>query len=147
MVAAIGFGLYVLFIMAATTSPFQFHFDGESIRSKWAETEWVFFYPDQDGGVLIDSDLILNIFFFVPLGVAWVFMVSSPKVWRAFASALIVGLLVSLMAEALQVLTPDRTTQVADLWRNALGAGLGGLAAGLIRPPLMHWSRKDRRTE
>jgi glycopeptide antibiotics resistance protein len=44
-------------------------------------------------------------------------------------SALAVAFVVSVAVELLQVLTPDRTTQVADVWRNTLGCGLAALPA------------------
>ena len=133
-VARVGFVLYSLFVVFFTTWPLNFHFDLRAIRDKWAETEWVIFYYSSNGSIIVDHDLILNIFFFMPLGVLWALWIRPKSWWWAGLSALLVGLALSLFVEGLQVLTIDRTTQLADVWRNALGAGLAGLGFGLLRP-------------
>ena len=136
--AALAFWLFVLLAIALTTWPFEFRLGAEAIRAKWAQTEWVFFYYHH-GQLTIDVDLLLNLVFFTPLGVIWVFMVQPPRLWQAVAGSVAVGLALSVLVEGLQVLTPYRTTQLADVWRNTLGAGLGGLAAGVIRPKIERW--------
>ena len=124
---------YALFVIAFTTWPFEFFSDTAAISAKWAETEWYFLYYDEQGQLIIDHDLILNILFFMPLGAAWGFAGPHRPLWKIVLGALAVGLALSVFVEGLQVLTPDRSTQIADVWRNALGAVLGGLYAGWVQ--------------
>lgn len=132
-VAAIAFGLYVLFVVAVTLWPFDFSPDAASVAAKWAETEWYLLYYDEQGRLIIDHDLVLNIVFFIPLGAAWGLAGRRRRWWRIALGALSVGLALSVLVEGLQLLTPERSTQIADVWRNALGAALGGLYAGWLR--------------
>ncbi len=61
----------------------------------------------------------------VGLGLAWA---RPRRPGRSLVEALLLGLALATLVEALQVLTPSRTPQLAEVWRNALGAGLGALA-------------------
>ena len=66
---------------------------------------------------------LLNILFYVPLGVAAWWR------WRAVDRAVGLGLAVSLAMEALQLVVPGRHSALSDLLANTAGAGLGALLA------------------
>lgn len=135
-VAAAVFAASVLVATVLGLWPFAFLGSVEEVRAKWTHVEWAVFYFSPDGSLIIDADLLLNLFFLAPLGVAWSFMIELRHPLRAGLEALLLGLLVSFVIEGVQVLTPDRTTQLADLWRNALGAGVAGVVAAWLRPRL-----------
>lgn len=134
--AAALLALFALLAVGLTTWPLDFDLGGQAIRDKWAQTEWEVFYFDEAGEVVIDADLILNVLFFLPLGALWALMRRPSRWWRAGIEALLVGCALSALVEGLQVLTPGRTTQLADLWRNTLGSGIGGAVVGALRPRL-----------
>lgn len=97
--AAIAFGLYALVVVACTTWPFDFQLEADAVRAKWAQTEWNLVYHDAQGRLLIDHDLVLNLLFLVPLGVAWAFVAPARGWWVAALGALVVGLLLSVFVE------------------------------------------------
>lgn len=87
----------------------------------------------------VDISSILNIFFFIPLGVA------LPVMWKRFQNIVptfLVGFLMSLMIEVAQLFT-IRLTDVNDLIMNTLGVVVGWLLAKY----LFHWQvqRNDGR--
>ena len=86
-----------------------------------------------DGFTRLDpGDLALNVFGFVPYGLAvalwWIRLRPSAR-WVAPIIGLFAGMLVSLGIEWLQVWLPMRDSSVMDVVTNALGALLGGLVA------------------
>lgn len=87
-------------------------------------------------GSLGAADLLLNVAFFVPLGL-FVHLAAGRR--RGLVLAVAAGLLLSALVEAGQLLVPGRYTTLGDLAANTAGAGLGGLAArwraALLRPP------------
>lgn len=78
-------------------------------------------------------DLIANLFFFMPLGVAWVWARRPRDAIRAAAGALAVGGLLSAAVEATQLLTVTRTTSLGDLVLNAGGCALAAASAQRAR--------------
>jgi VanZ family protein len=131
--AAVALGLCAAAIVALTTWPFDFDLQAAAIRAKWAAAEWVFFYRTEAGELIIDLDLIVNIALFFPYGFALGLSGRRRPLWREAVVALVAGLTLSVLVEGLQLLTPTRATQLADVWRNTLGAGLGGVAGTLLR--------------
>ena len=118
------FGLMVVGLLAVTLWPFDFDLRPGAIRRgiDSIEWQWLYFGPD---GVTVDADLVFNILLFVPVGAA--FIHARPRSSALLACA--VGAALSLAIEITQTLTPGRTPQLADLWRNSLGTAIG---AGLF---------------
>lgn len=90
---------------------------------------------------IVDDSTILNILFFIPLGVA------LPIMWPKFkrlSTTLLYGFLFSLTIEFSQLFTFTRITDVNDLMMNTLGTLLGWL---LVRY-LFQWQAyaEDERT-
>lgn len=131
-IAAAPFVLCTLLIIAATTWPMEFDFSGASIQNKWQQVEWQLVYHGRDGGLTIDKDLVQNLLLFAPLGISWVWCFRRRSLLLHAVGAVAVGLGLSLLVEGLQLLTPHRVTQLADVWRNTMGAGLAGLVTGAI---------------
>ncbi|MBV7392004.1 VanZ family protein [Enterococcus alishanensis] len=81
---------------------------------------------------IIDGSTLLNILFFIPLGVA------LPVMWPQFKrlpNTLLYGFLFSLTIEISQMFTFSRITDVNDLMMNTLGTLIGWL----IVHYLFHW--------
>jgi glycopeptide antibiotics resistance protein len=125
-----------LAIVAATLYPFRFCSSLAQVRgrARWIEWEWV--YTDREGHLTLDLDLAQNIALFLPFGLALAFVPEAPRPRREALVALAVGGVLSVGVEALQLLTLERVTQLADVWRNALGAALGALLGALLRARL-----------
>jgi VanZ family protein len=71
-------------------------------------------------------DLVFNVAAYIPLGLLLAWGRGSRGV---VASALFVGAGLSVLIEALQLLSPDRTPSIVDLMANGTGAFLGALLA------------------
>lgn len=136
-IAAVMLVLLGVAIVCLTTWPFDFQLDGPAIGRKWESVEWDLFYRGPSGEVTVDLDLLLNVLLFFPLGVTFVLSGRRRRFWREAIGALAIGLGLSIFIEGLQLLTPERVSQLADVWRNALGAALGGVAAALLRSRLI----------
>lgn len=74
-------------------------------------------------GVRGTTTALLNILFYVPLGIAAWWR------WRTLDRAIGLGLAVSLAMELLQLVVPGRHSALSDLLANTAGAGLGALLA------------------
>lgn len=131
LVSALALALTIAPVLAATLWPFDFDLRPDSVREKWAHFEWVFFY-DRAGTIIVDRDLLLNLLLFVPLGVAIAVVRRAPSVWRVTVEAGAAGVALSTGIELLQVLTPERVSQLADIWRNTLGCLVAAFATALI---------------
>jgi VanZ family protein len=117
--------------VVVTLWPFAFDLAPAVIARKWGHVEWVLYYRDDDGRVIIDRDLVLNLALLFPFGagLAW---------WRVRRTwvvtwALGLGLGLATAIEAAQLLTPHRVTQLADVWRNGLGCVIGALFGVALR--------------
>jgi glycopeptide antibiotics resistance protein len=88
-------------------------------------------------------DVLGNVAVFLPLGAALALSThrnSSPRWgWRRWLGITAAGLLVSLVAEAAQLLIPSRATDIDDLIFNTLGTALGA-GIVMIGEPLWRWA-------
>lgn len=125
--------LAVALILAATLFPFRFSFDAAHLHEKTKEIEWEVYYTDRPGHVTIDRDVIQNLCLFAPLGAAIAMVPRVPRRGRDLGLALAIGTALSIAVETLQLLTETRVTQLADVWRNGLGALLGAIAVVMAR--------------
>ncbi len=85
---------------------------------------------------LSKGDVIANIALYGPLG-ALAYLASRRTGWSAaggLAMAIGAGLSISLFCEGVQSMLPARTTSVVDVASNTLGAMLGAIGGGLLRP-------------
>ena len=134
--AALAFGT-VLIAFVATQWPFQYRLYGESVLRRWSRADWSWWPRDGDGVVRIDRDLVLNLLMLIPLGVGF-------GLWRRAGAArvvvegLLLGIAISTMLEAAQLVTRYRFTSFADVWRNSLGCMVGTVLA--------LWILRERRT-
>jgi VanZ family protein len=82
------------------------------------------------------SDVTLNVLGFIPFGVLLAIYASSVGASnrRAVIVAVLLGFLVSLTIELLQVLLPSRDSSLLDLIDNVLGTGIGAGIAGVLWP-------------
>ena len=86
-------------------------------------------------GDLALADAILNLLFFVPVGLAFRL---AMRPWRAIAG----GLLLSLVVETVQLLVPGRHASLGDLLFNTLGTVAGVLLLAAL-PRLLRPSRRE----
>lgn len=71
------------------------------------------------------SDVIVNIILFIPVGFLYRLSTNRRGAW-------LLGALISVCIEIGQIFIPARTTSLADLFNNTLGAGLGALFYNLV---------------
>jgi len=131
--ARIAVGAALAVVLAATLFPFDFHFSVRHVMERTHEIEWELYYTDRPGHVTVDRDLLQNVALFAPLGASLAWLPSAVAWRRDVGRALGVGLALSVLVELLQLLTDARVTQLADVWRNGLGAGLGAAFVVALR--------------
>jgi glycopeptide antibiotics resistance protein len=131
--ARLGLSASTALIFAATLFPFRLRFDRAHLLEKMREIEWELYYTDRPGHVSIDRDLIQNLVLFAPFGGCLALAARTPRPKRDVLSALGLGTMLSATVELLQLLTESRVTQLADVWRNALGAALAALVVSSWR--------------
>ncbi len=118
------FVLGALAVLAVTQWPFAFDFSAEGFARGRARIEWIFLYRDDDGHILLDGDLIRNLLLLAPLGAGWALLRVESSLRRTLLEALLVGAAMAMFVETLQIFTPTRVPQLADVWRNTLGCVL-----------------------
>lgn len=127
LLSTFGLAVPIAAVVVLTLWPFDFDLHPESVRAKWGRFEWVFFYH-RAGTVTVDRDLLFNLLLLAPLGVAIAIVRRARPVWRVALDAAAACFALSTCVELAQVLTPNRVSQLADVWRNTLG----GLVAALV---------------
>ena len=122
--------LFALFIAYGTTIPFNFSPDPDFIREKATTLSWnPLTRPDGRRASIPDS--VQNVMLFIPFGV-----LGGLACRRSFASrttmvaaVVATGTALSVLVEALQLLTVDRVASVSDILTNGLGTLAGVLVA------------------
>lgn len=129
--AVLAFGT-VLVAWFVTQWPFQYRPYGASILRRVARIDWSWWPRDGDGNVRLDRDLVLNLLMLVPLGFGFGLWRRSAPPWRVVVDGLLIGIAISVMLEAAQLVTRYRFTSFADVWRNSLGCMVGSAIALVI---------------
>ncbi|MBU0986224.1 MAG: VanZ family protein, partial [Proteobacteria bacterium] len=119
--------LFVLFILYNTLIPFQFEFNGNSLEKVFESIEWRFFIYEGRRAPL--TDLVGNIFLFIPLGFLLFWWRYQRNLRPSIIDASIIGLLLSILIEILQLFVKGRVSSVTDIFNNTLGTFLGAFAA------------------
>ncbi len=122
------------FILYGTTIPFNFVLDRQQVLAHLSRvTLNPLISPDSGSRVSI-PDFVGNVLLFVPLGFFGIWSLAGRRasvsriVWLT-----ILGCALSVAVETLQLFTLDRTSSVADVFANTLGAMSGAVAATLLR--------------
>jgi hypothetical protein len=79
------------------------------------------------------GDVVGNIVLFVPLGVVMFLDFEAMAVRRSWQLVLVIGTLLALALQVLQIFVPARDPELSDVVWNSLGLVLGLLAAHLLR--------------
>jgi len=90
------------------------------------------------------EDMIVNVLGFMPFGlllVLWLRETRPDRPYGTFFCAVLIGILVSLVIEVVQVYLPTRDSSQMDLLCNAVGTVAGGAIAG----PLGGWAARQPR--
>lgn len=118
---------YVLFIFYLTIVPFSFIPELGFLPNRMSNIDWLPFLGKHRP--LIKSEILANMFFFVPLGALLSLrqIFSTKKVFGSsgWIQIFVYGLLVSLSAEILQVFTLNRHSSATDIFSNIIGHVLG----------------------
>lgn len=144
------FCAYALFVVYATLLPFQFLGDPGLLREK---ARWINWDPRHlvNGEPTPVTDLVMNVVFFVPLGVIGFHAQRRRHAAVAVLRATGAGLLLTTAVETLQFFTPSRNPATSDLITNTLGAACGALLAavsraqfeGVVRRHAFAWMRRE----
>lgn len=117
---------FTLFVLYAGTIPFQFSADGIGDRLRHVPLNPLI-APDT-GRRLSVPDLVQNVLLFVPFGVLG-FLAGRERPIARIIRVTALGLALSVLVEALQLLTNDRVTGLNDVLGNTAGAFAGAVLA------------------
>lgn len=114
---------YLAVLAAALLAPFGFRWDPasvagalrEAVRPTWTPADVV--------------DAVRNLTLFAGWGLLWVTGRRRSSIRRLLLGAVGTGAVIGLAAEGIQLAVPGRTTSLLDVGTNAVGAGLGAVAA------------------
>lgn len=127
---------YSIFIVYATTIPFNVIKSNVELRHNIKVISWKPFYNTDAHAYFSKGDLITNVLFFMPFGFFGLYALQSKK-WPATSRVIflsLIGTLLSALVEFLQMFTIDRNTSDTDLITNTLGAIVGIICACIIKP-------------
>jgi glycopeptide antibiotics resistance protein len=114
--------VYIAVIFYGTLLPFDMTADVDAAIGR-LERELTVWY---DGFFNNRRDILLNVAFFIPLGILVAVGYTGKSRWAAVLVAGVVGATVSLTVEFLQLWSPSRTAEAADLVTNTAGCLAGG---------------------
>ena len=128
------------FVLVCTLWPFHVRFGLPHLVEKLGEIEWEPLYGavsgrEHPGHASPLRDMVQNVVLFAPLGALWVYgrPVHSASVrerTKWLGQAVLASFALSVLVEALQLVTEDRVSQLGDVMFDSLGGLLG--AAGLL---------------
>lgn len=131
-----GLGLCVATLavaVAVTQYPFHYQITRYAIHYRWIHrVDWRWFPNVHHGHFRMDRDFVLNLLMLVPLGIGYALWRRAPT-WRIVIEALLLGAVIATGLELAQLLTPWRTTSLADMWRNTTSCVAGALLVVLLR--------------
>ena len=119
--------IYSLFIIYGTLIPFNLVPSNEIVLSNYHKISWMPFI-DPDGSRASIPDIVQNILLFLPFGILS-FLSMHHRKWNRIFLSILLGSLLSIFVEILQLFTIDRTTSATDLITNTAGTFFGVLAA------------------
>ena len=134
--------LYTGYIVYGTLLPFNFYFSFELIKSNLGNIEWIEEYG-QSFFSTKNIDAIVNILFFVPLGII-IYNIRyalghKRKYIFDIVLATLSGLFLSLIIELIQLLIEERKTSLIDILMNTLGCFSGAMLSfifsQILTPP------------
>jgi len=136
--------LYAVFIVYGTTIPFHFSGDRHAFLERARHVPLNPFVSADTGRRLSVPDTVQNVLFFIPFGALGMLGAARDRKTRRLLVVTILALLLSTTVEALQLMTTDRVSSVADIWTNTLGAFLGGLGLWWSRAAVVSFIGKLR---
>lgn len=117
-------GTFLLGVLG-TQFPFEYRLSSFALQRHWQRVDWSWFPHIHGGFHGIDlEDLVVNLVMLVPLGAGWALW-RRARPGRVLVESIVVGSLVGTFYEGAQLLTRDRHTTLADVWRNTLSCVLG----------------------
>ncbi len=127
--ARILFGLTVVFIVYATTIPWDL-----AGLPDFSTVQWIPLWDTNRNRIASIPDIVQNVVFFLPFGALLV--AASPLAKKpiviAAAVACVLGASLSMFVEFLQTMSPSRSSSATDVFTNGSGALLGAAAASLF---------------
>ena len=127
---------YSVFIVYATTIPFNVIKSKAELQHNIKVISWKPFYNTDAHAYFSRGDLVTNVLFFMPFGFFGWYALRNRNwpVLHRLISLSILATILSAFVEFLQMFTIDRNTSDTDLITNTLGAIVGIVCAGLIKP-------------
>jgi glycopeptide antibiotics resistance protein len=132
--------LYALFIVYATTLPFQFELDVPAAIEELSRIPLSPLAAIEQGPPRPSiTDMVQNVVLFVPFGILGLLSLQRRGQIPILAVALVtlLGTALSVAVEVLQLFTPYRITSANDVMTNTIGSCLGAVAM-LVAAPVAH---------
>jgi glycopeptide antibiotics resistance protein len=134
--------LWAAFIVYGATIPFRFSSDGAAIHERVRAVSLNPFISPDTGRRLSVPDVVQNILLFMPFGALGMVSAMPGGRLRRLAAVTALGLGLSVAVEAVQLLTADRVTSIADVMANTAGAVLGAIAFLTLQRTLLTLLRR-----
>ena len=108
--------------IVVTQWPFEYRVSRYALEQHWRRIDWSVM-PGR-GTHQFGRDFVQNLLMLIPLGFGWGLWRTTTR-GRMILESMLVGSATGLVLELAQLLTHERYTQLADVWRNALGCIVG----------------------
>ena len=131
--AHVVWALTAVFILLLTAAPFHFDTSRNSILAHLSHVRLDPLISPDTGRRISIPDFVQNLLLFVPFGTAVVWALGGDRPTRHIVSVVLLACALSVVAEAIQLLTTDRISSLADVLANTGGALTGALTAMLLR--------------
>ena len=119
--------LFILFTLYNTLLPFDFHSEGDSLRSFLGAITWHSYLQRMKHTSL--TDIAGNILLFIPFGFLTYIWFHQRRIGARLLLTGIVGLVLSFMIEVLQLFLRERISSITDLFNNTFGSLIGAVIA------------------
>jgi len=128
-----------LVILLLTAAPFHFDTSLQSVSAHVARIRLNPLISPDTGRRISIPDFVQNLLLFVPFGAAVVWARGRERPLRRIPSAALFGCALSVVAEAVQLLTTNRISSLSDVLANTAGASTGAMIAAISLG--LHWER------
>jgi VanZ family protein len=120
---------FSLFILYGSTFPFRFTTDAEFVTAKFSRVSLNPLISPDTGHRISLPDAAQNVLLFVPFGILGWLSTRGDGGPRRLLCVVFLACGLSALVEAIQLFTLDRTTSLADVIANGVGASLGVVVA------------------
>lgn len=134
---------FVLFVLYNTLIPFHFQMQGKTLGELARSFEWELFQHEGKHTPL--TDIAGNILLFIPFGFLMFTFLWQRRIRGGIVISTILGFLLSVFIEVLQLFLISRNSSITDVVNNTLGSFMGAFAAYLYEHTIADFTNRKFR--